>query len=287
MHPIRISAQLHPQHGDYPKLRAAAVEAERLGYDAVFNWDHFFPLYGGGDRHLECWTVLAAWAEATTRIEIGPLVTCYSYRNPNLLADMARTVDRISAGRLVLGIGAGWFRRDYDDYGFEFGTWKSRFDALGEGLSLIEQRMTRLDPAPHRRIPLLVGGVGERRTLPLVAQHATMWHAMFPDRPGDLQPKIDRLRELCAGVGRDPDDVECWVGVEPDDLDRFLDQDADTYVAMGFSGFTLGFNGPDWNPAAGERWLEWRDAQRSIDRRDYPPAEPPSCNQRRNSAGAS
>jgi probable F420-dependent oxidoreductase len=258
MHQIRIGAQLHPQHGDYPALRRAAIAAEDLGYDAVFNWDHFFPLYGGGDRHLECWTVLAAWAEATEQIELGPLVTCNSYRNPNLLADMARTVDRISAGRLVLGLGAGWFRRDYDEYGYEFGTWTSRFDALAAALPVIEQRLALLDPPPYRRVPVLIGGVGEQRTLPLAARHATMWHAMFPERPAELRPKIERLHSLCAELGRDPAMIECWVGVEPDDLDRFLDEDADDYLAMGFTGFSLGFNGPDWDPAAGPRWLEWR-----------------------------
>jgi alkanesulfonate monooxygenase SsuD/methylene tetrahydromethanopterin reductase-like flavin-dependent oxidoreductase (luciferase family) len=171
---------------------------------------------------------------------------------------MARTVDRISAGRLVLGLGAGWFRRDYDEYGYEFGTWTSRFDGLAAALPVIEERLGLLDPPPYRRVPLLIGGVGERRTLPLAARHATMWHAMFPERPAEIAPKIKRLHSLCAELGRDPAMIECWVGVEPDDLDRFLDEDAEVYVEMGFTGFSLGFNGPDWDPASGRRWLEWR-----------------------------
>ena len=272
MRPIRIAAQLHPQQGDYPGLRRAAARAEELGYDIAYNWDHFFPLYGDRDGgHLECWTVLAAWAEATEQIEIGPLVSCLSYRNPHLLADMARTVDRISEGRLVLGLGAGWQRRDYDEYGFPFGTFGSRIAALGEAIPEIRRRLDVLNPPPVRRPPLLIAGTGERRTLRLVAQYADGWHAAFPDRPAELIPKVAALRRWCAEVGRDPGDIEWGVGVEPEDLDRFLAEDGATLVEMGFSQFTLGFNGPDWPVEDGAAFLAWRDA-RNAERMETTPA---------------
>jgi probable F420-dependent oxidoreductase len=259
--PIRIAAQLHPQHGTYPGFRDAAVRAEELSYDIVYTWDHFFPLYGArDDLSLECWTTLAGIAEATSRIEIGPLVACNAYRNPELLAYTAGTVDGISGGRLILGIGSGWFRRDFDAFGYPFGSHGERLRQLGADLPRILARLEQLEPPLSRRMPLLIAGTGERRTLRLVAEFADGWHAGFPDRPADLQPKVDALLRWCDEQKRDASAIEWGVGVEPEDLDRFLDRDAETYVEMGFRQFTLGFNGPAWNVEAGARWLVWRDA---------------------------
>jgi len=259
---IRIAAQLHPQQGDYPQLRDAAVRAEELGYDIAYNWDHFFPLYGNRDGpHLECWTVLAGWAEATSTIEIGPLVTCITYRNPHLLADIARTVDRISGGRVVLGIGAGWNRRDYAEYGYEFDTMGGRIQAMGAAIPEIQRRLGVLNPPPVRPLPLLIAGTGERRTLKLVAQYADAWHAAFPDRPEELESPVAALRRWCDDVGRNPADIEWGVGVEPEDIERFLARDAAVYVEMGFRQFTLGFNGPSWPVDGGVPFLRWRDEQ--------------------------
>jgi alkanesulfonate monooxygenase SsuD/methylene tetrahydromethanopterin reductase-like flavin-dependent oxidoreductase (luciferase family) len=206
--------------------------------------------------------VLAAWAEATSTIEIGPLVACITYRNPQLLADMARTVDRISGGgRVILGIGAGWNRRDYQEFGYEFGTMGARIEAMGAAIPSMRHRLEVGNPAPARRVPLLIAGTGERRTLRYVAQYADAWHATFPDRPEELESAVAALRRWCDDVGRDPADIEWGVGVEPDDIERFLARDAAVYVEMGFTQFTLGFNGPSWPVDGGVPFLRWRDQQ--------------------------
>jgi len=194
-------------------------------------------------------------------VEIGPLVSPMSYRNPHLLADMARTVDHISGGRLILGIGAGWFRRDYDEYGYEFGTAADRIRAMGAGIDAIHERLAKLNPPPTRPIPLLIAGSGLRMTLREVAEHADGWHAGFPDRPSDMDAPVAALRGWCAEIGRDPMDIEWGLGVEPEDIERFLARDAETYLEMGFRQFTLGFNGPRWKVDSGAEFLAWRDEQ--------------------------
>lgn len=258
---VRIAVQLHPQHGDIEALRRAAIEAEELGADLLYTWDHFYPLYGPPDgSHFECWSLLAVWAALTSRIELGPLVTCTSYRNPNLLADIARTVDQISGGRLVFGIGAGWFARDYTEYGYTFGTVGSRLRALGAALPVIASRWDTLNPPPVRRPPILVGGVGPQRTLRLVARYADVWHAMFPSHPAELEPLVAVLAERCATRGRDPGTIERAVGIEPGQLGHDLARYAARYLALGFTQFTLGINGPRYDLAPVRDWLAWRDS---------------------------
>lgn len=255
--PVRVGLQIQPQHASYDQIRRTADAAERLGVDVLFTWDHFFPLSGDPDGlHFECWTTLAAWAEQTERVEIGALVTCNSYRNPELLADMARTVDHISAGRLILGIGAGWFQRDYDEYGYEFGTAGRRLDDLATAMPRIRDRWAALNPPPTRDIPVLIGGGGERKTLRIVAEHAQVWHS-FADA-AELARKSAVLDRWCGELGRDAGEIERSVSVRrsasPDDVGGPL-------LAAGATLFVADTSGPDHDLGGLATWVAWRDRQ--------------------------
>lgn len=257
--------QLQPQHAsDYRLIRDAVRRCEDIGVDVAFNWDHFFPLYGDPDgAHFECWTMLAAWAEQTSRIEIGALVTCNSYRNPELLADMARTVDHISNGRLILGIGSGWKQKDYDEYGYEFGTAGGRLDDLAGALPRIKSRLAKLNPAPRRDIPILIGGGGEKKTLRLVAEHADVWHSFAT--ADEYPAKSDVLAQHCAAVGRDPGDIErsTAVGGETGRSSgvEALTANAESLVGLGVTMLTVGSTGPDYDLTSAEALCRWRDSR--------------------------
>ncbi len=253
---VKVSVQISPQHASYDDQRAAWIQADELGADMIFNWDHFYPLSGEPDGlHFEAYTQLGSMAEVTKRAQIGSLVTCNSYRNPNLLADMARTIDHISGGRFVLGIGSGWAERDYFNYGYEFGTAASRLKDLGRDLPIIEERMSKLNPGPvNGHIPILIGGGGEKVTLKLVAKHADIWHAWT-----DLQTaehKAGVLADWCAKVGRDPNEIERSTGISDKNM-----KDLDAYVALGVTHFTVGVGGGEFDFGLARELMQWRDSR--------------------------
>lgn len=252
--PVRIGVQIAPQHAPYAAIRDTVAELEDLGVDIIFNWDHFFPLSGEPDGlHFEAWTMLGAWAEQTSRVEFGTLVNCNSYRNANLQADMARTLDHISGGRFIFGTGAGWFERDYDEYGYEFGTPGSRIAALGEALPVITDRWSKLNPPPTRQIPIMIGGGGVKKTLRIVAEHADIWHSF--STPEVLTEKLEILRGHGDAVGRDTSSIE--ISTELRGRDEAM---ADELHALGTTMFTLGITGPSHDIANVKRWLAWRDS---------------------------
>jgi F420-dependent oxidoreductase-like protein len=213
-----------PQWGaSWSEVKESALLAEEVGFDSVWVADHFLGVTG--DDPLEAWTEMSAVAAITTRVEIGFLVLCNSYRPPSLLAKMATTLDAIADGRLILGYGAGWFEQEYEAYGYEFPGMRTRLEQFEEGLEILKRMWTdeaptfhgvhynvenaRCWPKPVRKPhpPLLIGGAGEKILLKLVARYADIWNnlGMFH---GQIAEKLAVLRAHCEKVGRNFDDIE-------------------------------------------------------------------------------
>lgn len=212
----------------FPTVLAQAREAEAAGFDAVFVMDHFYqlPMLGAPDEPmLEAYTALGALATATDRVQLGTLVTGNTYRNPTLLAKIITTLDVVSAGRAVLGLGTGWFELEHQQLGFEFGTFTERFAKLGEALQIILPMVAgdRVSfagdyysaseavavPRYRDHIPLMIGGRGEKKTFGLAARYFDHLNviAAFDELPG----KVDALRRRCEEVDRDPATLETSV----------------------------------------------------------------------------
>ncbi|HEY3344252.1 MAG TPA: LLM class F420-dependent oxidoreductase [Anaerolineaceae bacterium] len=254
MSALRVGVLVQPQHTTYSSFAGAVRQVESLGVDTIWDWDHFFPCWG--DAHgsaFEGWTLLTAMATLTARAEIGCLVTCNSYRSPDLLADMARTIDHISAGRLILGIGAGWFERDYLAYGYPFGTPRSRLEHLEKNLPLILERWLQLTPRPTRQIPILIGGGGEKVTLRLAARYADIWNGFGP--AAEYAHKNQVLDDWCAQVGRDPREIERSVTLDTDDIPGCLEP----FVEAGASHVIVHLSEP-WNFAKIEKLVRWKES---------------------------
>jgi alkanesulfonate monooxygenase SsuD/methylene tetrahydromethanopterin reductase-like flavin-dependent oxidoreductase (luciferase family) len=194
-------------------------------------------------------------AEATERVRVGTLVTSVGYRNPDLLADMAATVDHVSHGRAILGIGAGWNERDYREYGFDYGDVSSRAQRFSAAVPRIVERLGRVKPLPvSSPLPILIGGGGERTTLRLVAERAHIWNFFFTD-PAAFTAKNEVLLRWCEQVGRDPETIVRSIAMT--DVAQ-LDQ-LDALHGAGLTHFILGMQPSAFDDAAVRRLVEWRD----------------------------
>lgn len=225
---VRFGIQTSQQEVSYEEIRTIWRKAEELGFDSAYAFDHFMPIMGGDPDGpcLEGWTLLAALAAETRRMEIGLLVTGNTYRNPALLAKMATTVDHISGGRVTLGIGAGWFQDEHDAYDFPFHTARERAERLDEALQVITRLWTEKRPSfdgkyyklrkapfspqnlqkPHP--PILIGGQGKKWIMPLVGRYAQHWNAPIGLTPDDIRERIGIIEAECARVGRADCDVD-------------------------------------------------------------------------------
>jgi F420-dependent oxidoreductase-like protein len=209
----------------FPTVIAQAQEADSAGFDSVFLMDHFYQLPGIGEPDepmLEAYTALGALAATTQQVQLGTLVTGNTYRNPTLLAKNITTLDVISQGRAVLGVGTGWFELEHDQLGYEFGTFTDRFEKLDEALQIIlpmlagerptvTGRYYRTDqamanPRFREHIPLMIGGSGEKKTIPLAARHFD--HLNVIAGFDELARKIDVVRQRCEDIDRDPATLE-------------------------------------------------------------------------------
>jgi alkanesulfonate monooxygenase SsuD/methylene tetrahydromethanopterin reductase-like flavin-dependent oxidoreductase (luciferase family) len=232
MQPIHYGVLLWNQATDWPAYHDAARRVDALGYDHLWAWDHLYAIFGDPHQPIfEGWASLAAVAATSTRTRLGLLVGANTFRNPGVVAKLATTLDHISGGRAILGIGGAWMEPEHRAYGIEFGSgFGQRLDWLEESVAALRGMLAgeavtsrpgghyrfddaRVAPLPLQpRLPILIGGVGERKTLATVARHADMWNAM-----GTLElltHKVDVLRQRCEEAGRDVAEIEFTLGIK-------------------------------------------------------------------------
>ena len=222
---MRFGLQLWSQQTDWPGFRDSALAAEEAGWDSVWTWDHLNAIFGPWEQPiLEGWSVLSALGPLTTRIRLGLMVGANTFRNPGLTAKLATTLDHVSGGRAVLGIGGAWFEREHDAFGIDFGTgFGDRLDRLDESVMLMRRLLdgerfshdgryyqlhdALCEPRPiQKRLPILVGGSGPRKTLRTVARRADGWNTSGTLE--EVRSHVDILAEHCDDVGRDIATIE-------------------------------------------------------------------------------
>ena len=230
---VRLGILLWNQATTWPEYEAAAQRVDRLGYDHLWAWDHLYAIFGDPYQpFFEGWTTLAAWAKATERARLGLLVGANTFRNPGIVARMAMTLDHMSDGRAILGIGGAWFGLEHAAHGLEFGSGPGqRLDWLDEATAAMRTLLDGgevtspegghytfdrlvLHPRPvQQRLPIMIGGSGEKKTLRTVARYADMWNAM--GTVDFLRHKDEVLRQHCEAVGRDQAEIERTAGCKP------------------------------------------------------------------------
>ena len=230
---VRLGINLWSQASDWPGFVAAGRRAEELGYDHLWTWDHVYAIFGDPYQPIfEGYTALAAMAQATSRIRLGLFVGANTFRNPGIAVKAVTTIDHISNGRAICGIGGAWFGAEHTAFGLDFGEgFGQRLDWLAEATDAIRTLLDggevtsppggryqfdalRIAPVPIQdRLPIMIGGAGEKKTLRIVARHADMWNVF--GTPETVARKDEILREHCAAVGRDSAEIERTLGCKP------------------------------------------------------------------------
>ncbi|MEA2608036.1 MAG: hypothetical protein QOJ75_279 [Chloroflexota bacterium] len=246
--PFRLGVLVWNQYTDWPAFRDVGARADHLGYDQLWTWDHLYPIVGSPDGPMfEGYMALAGWAGVTKRATLGLMVGANPFRNPGLVVKMVTTLDHVSGGRAVLGIGGAWFETEHTAFGIDFGTGiGERLNRLDEAVELMsgmlrsgrgsargiayQARDARNNPGPVQdRLPILIGGGGEQKTLRTVARYADMWNIANAD-PETAAHKLDVLRRHCDEIGRDPAEIEMSISLGPT-LIRDDDAEADRAIA--------------------------------------------------------
>jgi alkanesulfonate monooxygenase SsuD/methylene tetrahydromethanopterin reductase-like flavin-dependent oxidoreductase (luciferase family) len=252
---LRIGFQVWGNHVRWDELMAVGREIDELGFDDLWSNDHFMPPIPGADGQVgqldgpvfEGWSTLFGWAGITRRVRMGCLVSGAGYRNPALLVKMVTALDHATDGRAVLGLGAGWLEREHRAYGFEFPPLGGRIDRFGEAAAICRGLLdgasvtvagewyvmtdARNDPAPiQSRLPLAIGGSGEKRTLRIVARYGDIWNADGDD-PASFARRSGILDEHCAAVGRDPASIERTAGLRTPCIRATRDEAMDALAA--------------------------------------------------------
>jgi alkanesulfonate monooxygenase SsuD/methylene tetrahydromethanopterin reductase-like flavin-dependent oxidoreductase (luciferase family) len=227
--PVKLGIVAWNQYTSWPAFRAAAIQIDQLGYDDLWTWDHLYPIVGSPVGPMfEAWMTIAAWAEVTKRVRLGLMVGANTFRNPALVAKMATTLDHISEGRAILGIGGAWFETEHTAFGMPFGSspgerlrWLEEAAGIMRGMidgdepsgtRYYQARAVRNDPPPLQgRMQLLVGGGGERKTLRIVARYADACNVGGGFE--NVKRKDEVLRRHCAELGRNEAEIERTVGI--------------------------------------------------------------------------